>query len=338
MRKAGACFAIAVFAAIISAPAPAAAFGLRIGPFHIGLPFWFHHRHRHLYMRASNPAAQTAIGPVQQDRGAATALLYPSESLPSIFQNIFWPTYSAPWPFGYETIFTTAFAKTPAEQNPAQCQQPFDANAMIGRIRSEVSPTQDQMQLLERLGGALGAASGYLAKSCPGEIPAQPTARLKLMDSQIEELAMAIDIVRQPLQDFAQSLSKDQRARFDGPVAVAGRDQLNTTGAIAPPCGGSPTAIDWSIEQIDRTVQPAGDQRGALDDVKQTFGKAATDLQAHCPTSAPSTALGRLETIQARLDATWRAVLSIQVALVNFETKLTDDQKDRFDSMDFAAR
>ncbi len=52
----------------------------------------------------------------------------------------------------------------------------------------------------------------------------------------------------------------------------------------------------------------------------------------------PRTALGRLETIEARLDATWRSELSIQVALANFETKLSDEQKDRFDQMNFAAR
>ena len=71
--------------------------------------------------------------------------------------------------------------------------------------------------------------------------------------------------------------------------------------------------------------------------MKQAFGKAATDLEAHCPAAVPPTALGRLETIEARLDSTWRAVLSIQVALANFETKLSDEQKNRFDAIDFAA-
>jgi hypothetical protein len=45
-----------------------------------------------------------------------------------------------------------------------------------------------------------------------------------------------------------------------------------------------------------------------------------------------------LDVIQARLDSTWRATLSIQVALANFETELNDAQKIRFDAMNFAAR
>ena len=60
--------------------------------------------------------------------------------------------------------------------------------------------------------------------------------------------------------------------------------------------------------------------------------------QAVQATLLPPTTLGRLETIQGRLDSTWRAVLSIQVALANFETKLSDAQKDRFEAMNFAAR
>jgi hypothetical protein len=44
-----------------------------------------------------------------------------------------------------------------------------------------------------------------------------------------------------------------------------------------------------------------------------------------------------LEAIEARLDATWRAILSIQVALQDFETKLSDEQKSRFKTMIFAA-
>jgi hypothetical protein len=45
-----------------------------------------------------------------------------------------------------------------------------------------------------------------------------------------------------------------------------------------------------------------------------------------------------LETIESRLDATWRAILSIQVALNEFESNLSDEQKNRFKAMTFAAQ
>jgi hypothetical protein len=74
-----------------------------------------------------------------------------------------------------------------------------------------------------------------------------------------------------------------------------------------------------------------------LDDVRRSFDEAARDLEAHCPTTIPATALSRLDTIQARLDSTWRAALAIQVALANFEAQLDDAQKLRLDTLNLAA-
>lgn len=333
MRKIGVYLAIGALAAAISVPSPAAAFGLRLGPFHLGLPsFGLHRRyHRPLYMRA-NPNELTN----PESHSVTPALLYPNLALPAIFQSIFFAGPSSAWPFDYERILSTAFAATPASGDQRLCQPSFDANATVERIATAIAPTPDQMQLLQKLGGALGAASGFLIKSCPSEIPAQPVARLQLMESQIEELTMAIDIIHQPLQDFEQSLNNDQQAKLAAsPSAAADKDKQ--LGAVAQPCGGSPRAINWSINQIDKSVQPTAAQRADLTDVESAFGKAVSDLQAHCPALTPSTAVGRLETVEARLDATWRSALTIQVALANFQTKLSDEQKDRFDRINFAA-
>jgi hypothetical protein len=341
MRKAGACFAIATLAAVMSSPPPAQAFGLRIGPFHIGIPY-LGHRHHPLYMRAHpNDVArrESDVTRPESATGANSALLYPSLALSSIFQNIFWPASSSAWPFGYQDIFSAAFDASPAARDARLCQQPENSNAIVDRISSEVTPTADQMRLLQRLGGAIGAASGRLAKSCPSEIPAQPTARLKLIGSQVEELSLAVDMVRQPLQDFEQSLNDEQKARLAAMIeAPAASERQRASEDAVGSCGRSLVIIDRSIEQIDQSVQPTEAQRDALGDVRQGLSKAASDLEAHCPTSIPPTALGRLEAIQARLDSTWRAALAIQVTLADFETKLSDEQKGRFDTMKFAAR
>ena len=348
MRTIGVIFGITALAAVVFSPLPAAAFGLHLGPFHLGLPLLGHHYHRHhLYMRANprearirpNDIARSESGSSNESRsskGITSALLYPSIALPSIIENIFFPAYSSPWPFDYQAIFTTAFAKTP-RQDPSLCQASFDPSAVIGRISNEVTLTADQSELLQRLGGALGATSGYLAKSCAKEIPAQPVARLQLMESQLEELSMALDIVRQPLLDFEQSLNADQQSRFAVASSQGSLDRQIQSGNIAGGCG-SPSAIDWSINEIEQSVRPTTAQRDALDDVRRSFDDAARDLETHCPTTIPASALSRLDTIQARLDSTWRATLSIQVALANFETELNDAQKIRFDAMNFAAR
>jgi len=349
MRKIGAvCLRITALAAVVLSPVPAAAFGLHLGPFHFGLPLVGHHYHRHhLSMRANPREARIRPNDIarsesrssnesRSSKGMTSAFLYPSIALPSIIKNIFFPAYSSPWPFDYQAIFTTAFAKAP-RQGPSLCQASFDPSVVIGRISNEVTLTADQSQLLQRLGGALGATSGYLAKSCAKEIPAQPVARLQLVESQLEELSMALDIVRRPLLDFEQSLNTDQQSRFAVASSQGSLDRQIQPGNIAGGCG-SPSAIDWSISEIEQFVRPTTAQRDALDDIRQSFGDAARDLETHCPTTLPASALSRLDTIQARLDSTWRATLSIQVALANFETELNDAQKIRFDAMNFAAR
>jgi len=346
MKKVGAFLALAAFALILSMSAPAAAFGLRIGPLHLGVP-GFGHRHHHLYMHgnANDVARHESQQATPQHGAVSPALLYPARALPPIFQNVFWPHFSSPWPFSYDAIFTTAFATPSADRNSGDCRQSLDGNAIVERLRAEIGPNPEQMERLQRLGGAIAAAAGYLAKSCPTEIPREPTARLQLMDSQIQVLTMAVDIIHQPLQDFERSLTDEQRAKFSGQAVAKHaasarhrRTAARNENAGLRSCGSSAAAIDWSIGEIDKSVQPNEQQRVALNDVQQAFGRAANDLQAHCPTSVPRSAVARLEAIESRLDATWRAVLSIQVALQDFESTLGDDQKNRFQTMTFAAR
>lgn len=265
-----------------------------------------------------------------------SALLYPNLALPGLFQDVFFPGNASSWPFGYARIFSTAFARVPASEDRRLCQPSFDANAVIARLRSEIAPTADQEPALQKLGGALGASAGFLAKACPNTIPAQPVARLQLMESQIEELSMAVDIARGPLQEFEQSLTEQQKAKLAAPAGSAA-NRPDQAAAIGPSCDGSATAIDGTIHQIDGAVQPNGTQRPALAGVKAAFTKAADDLETHCPTTLSPTAVGRLEALEARLDATWRSILSTQVALANFESKLDEAQKGRLDQMNFVA-
>jgi hypothetical protein len=343
MRKISAIVTIAALAAVAFSPSPSAAFGLRIGPLYFGIPY-FGYRHRHhgapaLRDEASLktvPPAQGAAGtqgPASQ--GLMSPLLYPALALPAVYGEIFSPPSSSPWPFSYDAILQTAFAKTAPDQNAAACPQPNRQSAVAERVRAEIRPTGNQMQQMQKLGGALGFASDYLAKACPSDIPQDSAARLQLMEWQIEKLAEALDFVRPPLQELEQSLNDTQRARFGVPLSTAAvhPDRAN----VAPACAAAPTRVDASIEQISLAVQPTDAQRDAMDSLKQAFRSAANELDANCPASLPSDPLARLEGIEARLDATWRALVSVQTALSDFETKLSAEQRVRFDATDFAA-
>ena len=347
MRKITTFVAIAALSAAAIAPSPSLAFGLRIGPFYLGIPY-FGYRHRHhgvhalrddASLKTAAPAQLWATGSqAAASQGLMSPLLYPVLALPAVYDEIFSPPSSSPWPFSYDAILQTAFAKTPTDQGAAPCPQPNRQSAVAERIRAEIRPNGNQLQQMQKLAGALGFASDYLAKACPSEIPQDPAARLQLLEWQTEKLAEALDFVRPPLQELEQSLNDTQRARFGVPLATAAAavhpDRANN---VAPACAAAPTRVDASIEQISLAVQPTDAQRDAMDGLKQAFRNAANELDANCALAPPGDPLARLEAIEARLDATWRALVSIQTALADFETKLSAEQRVRFDATDFAA-
>lgn len=358
MRTIGAFVTLTALAIVMSVPSPSAAFGLRLGPFHIGLPFGggYGHHHRVLAHReesapiydttepapAGKAANENPTGRPDQNTpqtlGPASPLLYPAMALPDIYDNVFSPSASIPWPFGYDAIFHAAFAKESAD-NGSVCQPAHRGNAVVARLDSEIRPTVAQRKLLQQLGGALGMAGGFLAKACPHDVPADQVARLQLIQGQLEELSIALDIIRPPLQEFEQSLNRTQQTRYAALLAApAATGRNDGTEDLAPACGVAPTAIDSSVAQIEQSLQPNDAQRTAMTDVKQAFERAADDIDAHCPASLPPTPLARLELLESRLDAEWRAVLSIQTALTNLESRLSDEQKTRLNAMDFAAQ
>jgi LTXXQ motif family protein len=339
MRKIGVFIAIAALSTALFTPSPSQAFGLNLGPFHLRLPLPGPVLgRRHLAAPAREAASSQGLRDEANlnavEPSPSSALLYPVVTAPPILDDVFWPS-SAQWPFNYDAIFQSAFAKAQPDQDAQLCTQPNRIDSIVGRIQSEIRPTRAQVQQLQRLGGALHMAAAYLAKTCPNDIPAEPVARLQLMEWQIEKVAEALDIVRQPLQDFEQSLSKNQRERIES--APAAGDRSKGSENIAASCAAAPTATDWPVDQITSAVQPTDAQRKAVEDLKQTFGSAASQLDASCATTLPASPLARLEATEGRLDATWRAVVSIQVALADFESGLSDQQRVRLDATDFAA-
>ncbi|MGA8651222.1 MAG: Spy/CpxP family protein refolding chaperone [Xanthobacteraceae bacterium] len=197
------------------------------------------------------------------------------------------------------------------------------------QITRLTAPTVAQKTQLEKLATALGQANGYLVKSCPAEIPAQPVARLQLMDNQIDAMIMALDIVRPRLQAFAQSLDEKQRARLNGSAAA----ESGSTASCKP----SAASVNEPLSRLEQAVQPTEAQRPALAAVADALNRAAAMLDANCSAAPPPTALGRLERLETWLDAMWRAVQTIQVGLASFQAGLSDEQNSRLNALQIAS-
>ena len=258
-------------------------------------------------MRARRSGRQAVA---QEAAGPAAALLYPGLALPVIYDDVFWPASSLQWPFSYDAIFHAAFGKTAGDEGRCQCQADR-GSAVIERIGREIRPSAAQRPLLQKLGRRARHDLGLRREVLSQRDAAQPVARLKVMETQLEVLTMALDMIRGPLQDFEQSLNPNQRTRLAALHAAQSADRKNAAEDFAPACGPTPTTVDWSVNALDQSLKPDDTQRAAMATAKRAFGRAASDIDAQCPKSSPATPLARLEAVQARLDGEWRAVLTI---------------------------
>lgn len=335
MRRNGFFIWTAAFAATIVLFASAAfAFSVRIGSFHITIATHGHRHHHHFIARSrpSSPTHATAA------RGAASPLFYPQRALPDVLANIF--SSASAWPLDFRNIVLTTFAG-PEPPDTQACEPPSNlADKFLPPIVTALELTDAQARSLDKVGDALDAAQSALVKSCPSAIPSAPIARLQLMDSQMGQLAAAIDGVQQPLQNFQHALTDEQLARSAAMIAIPTANKTaDRAGDVAPGCSGdASSATERAVSVIDRAVAPTAGQRDALNAFKAALGGAARDLQADCATPIPPTETGRLGMIATRLDATRRALRSLEAALTKFESALTDEQKARLDAASFAAR
>jgi LTXXQ motif family protein len=227
----------------------------------------------------------------------------------------------------------------PARQLAAACQQSADvANWPFAQIEAAIGPTPEQQQLLNNMKGAAAQAADMLRQSCPSSFPLTPPGRLQAMTVRLEATLAAVDLVRAPLAQFYDSLSDEQKARFNAVGPEPGRDGARVAerpGARpAAACGeAKPGLIDLPIAQIEAVVAPTGAQAQALDRLRDASSRAVTALQSACPEMTPQTPVGRLDAMHDRLAAMVEAAKTLQPALEGFYASLNNEQKAAFNTL-----
>jgi LTXXQ motif family protein len=289
-----------------------------------------------------------------------------------VFDYVFWPyAYDDFWPYAYDDIYYGMWGpyaygapRLPApgangpvrggssgarrvaksgssEQRPAEICGDSGGELTdwpIDRISEVVQPTDTQRPALDELRTASGRAIDILKAGCPKDLPSTPTGRLSAMEGRLQVMLQAVQTVRPPLDRFYQSLTDEQKARFNavapGGDSAAGHDQRDLTKL----CDARAAGADLPIDRIAQAVQPTPTQRSALDELKAASTKAAEGLKANCPSYQALTPTGRIEAMEKRLQATLDAVQTVQPALTKFYDGLTDEQKARFNSLRSTSR
>jgi LTXXQ motif family protein len=303
-------------------------------------PFWNHgwHPHRHLGW----------IGPLFWPYAAG-----------DIFYSALWPDdyYDVDpfWAYGYGDIYSAVFSpysyddyvsgpSAPAKmatltQSMAQSCSDEAAEVTgwpIDQIQAAVQPTQQQVALLDDLGNALVKASDEVKSHCPTEVSFTPTARLGEMQRRLQALVDAVAIVNPPLQGFYESLSDEQKARFNSIAPPAPKQTSHNQQAALNPqaeCNAGASAMAWPTDLIDRVVKPDDAQRAKLVALQSAASQASDMIKAACPSDLPATPPERLAAVGKRLSTMLQAVSTMQPALADFYNSLSDDQKAHFNGM-----
>ncbi|HWL30956.1 MAG TPA: Spy/CpxP family protein refolding chaperone [Xanthobacteraceae bacterium] len=246
-------------------------------------------------------------------------------------------------------------ARGASSARPSASTQQFCANQAQGitawpfdRIAQAVRPDDRQQALLDELKKAANDGAAQFKEACPTDIPMTPPGRLQAMTQRLQATLDTVKIVRPPLTAFYESLSDEQKARFNevGPslgqrAAQApdkGREGTDKGGAetadAQAACGGEKAGLSGlATEQIELAVQPNDQQYAALERLDDAMQKAVDDLQNACPNTTARTPVGRIEIMQKRLEAMIAAANAVRPALDDFYASLSDEQKATFNRL-----
>ena len=258
------------------------------------------------------------------------------------FDGMFWGEAGPP----QEYLPEYAYAEPPGQQTArpsyaaAQelCKQPGSGITAwpFAEIETKVGLNAEQKQLLGDVKSAGNKAAGAFKASCPSEnaFPLTPPGRLGAMTARLDATLDVVQTVRPALEKFYDSLSDEQKERFN----EIGPKQLKdtATGNVASADAGKsckeqkPGLTNLPIERIEDAVKPSDAQAEDLNRLEEATAKAVSIMQAACPDQTPLTPPGRLEAMETRLTAMIEAANTVKPALGSFYGSLNAEQKARF--------
>jgi hypothetical protein len=290
-----------------------------------------------------------------------------------IFDYTFWPSGydDGYWAYAYDDFFDGLFwgeagppveyAYAPSSGGPVQgsryagtsrrttsagvreasvrelCRQPGSGVTAwpFADIERRVGLDADQKQLLDEVRRSSEEAAAAFKASCPPEnaFPLTPPGRLDAMLARLEATLQSVQTVRPPLEKFYNSLSDEQKERFNqlGPKDTVANAEASVASRNDDTCRQpKPGLANLPIEKIEDVVNPTGEQAAQLSILQDATNNAVGILQAACPNETPMTPPGRLDAMEKRLQAMVDAAKTVKPALQSFYASLTSEQKARF--------
>jgi hypothetical protein len=264
-----------------------------------------------------------------------------------MFDGVFFPdgapyaAYAADGPYaGPDGRITTGSAPSRPAAAPGrvtQATRDFCADQAKGvtawpldQIAQAVQPNEDQKGLLENLRQASNEAAAKFKEACPDAVPMTPVSRLQAIIQRLQATDEAIQTVKPALVAFTNSLSDEQKARFNEIGAQLGQPKQRSATQSQPEanCSSEKAGIsNLAINRIEDSVRPTEAQGAALDKLDAAMQKAVQALSTACPNAIPQTPVGRLDVMQKRVEAMIEAANIVRPALEELYASLSDEQK-----------
>jgi LTXXQ motif family protein len=254
------------------------------------------------------------------------------------FDGVFWGEYGPPQDYAYASPSSSASAPQPTYSAvQALCKQPGGGITAwpFADIERKVGLNADQRQLLGDVRKASQDAASAFKVSCPSEdaFPLTPPGRLSAMTARLDATLQAVQTVRPALEKFYDSLSDEQKERFNelGPKNTAVNAEAREASQAAEACKQPKQGLsNLPIEKIEDVINPTDAQEAELNKLQDATSKAVSIMQGACPDETPVTPPGRLDVMEKRLQAMIDAAKAVKPALESFYASLTNEQKARF--------
>jgi len=152
------------------------------------------------------------------------------------------------------------------------------------------------------------------------------------MRSRVEAMLQAAQVVRPALDTFYNSLSDEQKQRFnalDQDINTAGRE-IDVAGLCSRT---NERSSGLPVARIEQSLQLSVRQDTALKDLNDASAQAADVLKGSCQPNQSLTPTGRLAAMEDRLNSMLQALDTVQPALAKFYDSLSDEQRARFNRL-----
>jgi hypothetical protein len=222
------------------------------------------------------------------------------------------------------------FRRFPTLERVCSDQAGEFASLPVEQIRQTMRTSEGQRAILDELRKASVEAAQIIHDACPTEAAATPSARLAAMQQRLAAMKSAITRLRDPFEQFYESLDDDQKAE------LATLNEQRAPFAPKVPAAQScapPDVLPWPAADIEAKLHLNDDQREALGALSRMDALARNTLNFDCQPDENLNPPDRLATADTRLDAMLAAIKWVRPALDDFFATLSDEQKTQFNAI-----